>query len=203
MIQYWMEHVCVGCGGVYHYTLRRLRRPRPRVRMRPRPICGLYQPDMVASKQVLYHLVLGVRAAGLAGLVGIGGVLELDPGWIATGGATVIPVLTLLAQGVLLLWDPNRNLKANRQKAKRLVEANLLEQLRGGTTELVKGKLPRPCFGAILAFALIGLLFAILPFATAKVVRLAFGWPLNRCCYPPSWGRGTMQESISLRISKD
>jgi hypothetical protein len=114
MIQYWMEHVCVGCGGVYHYTLRRLRRPRPRVRMRPRPICGLYQPDMVATKRFLYHLVLGVRAAGLAGLVGIGGVLELDPGWIATGGATVIPVLTLLAQGVLLLWDPNRNLKANR-----------------------------------------------------------------------------------------
>ena len=99
--------------------------------MRPRPICGLYQPDMVASKRFLYHLVLGVSAAGLAGLVGIGGVLELDPGWIATGGAAVIPVLTLLAQGVLLLWDPNRNLEANRQKAKRLVEANLLEQLGG------------------------------------------------------------------------
>src|SRR5438128_1474469 len=98
MIQYWMEDVCVGCGGVYRYPAQRAkfhqRRPKSRLAMRPCPTCGLYQPDMIGKQRLWQHLLLGLGAAGVAAFLGILGCSDAVPEWGTTWGAAAVAVLT-------------------------------------------------------------------------------------------------------------
>jgi hypothetical protein len=194
MIQHWMEYDCVGCGGAYRYTTRRThirqRRPKRWVRMRPCPSCGLYQPDMVAALRVRNHLLVGLGAAAVTGFLGVVGWSAGAPEWGTTLGAAGVAVLALLAQVASLCWNPNRNPQANLAKARRLRQAGELERLRRETPDLAKHELPRPRLGWLHGFALGGLALGILPFVTPELVRLAFGWPLNRDWYPAVVGPG-------------
>jgi hypothetical protein len=194
MIQYWTEHVCVGCGGAYRYksgqSRVQRRRPKPRIAMRPCPTCGHYQPDMIAAQRFQFHVGLGFAAAAVAvSLCFVGWTMTL-PEWGTTLAAAAVAVLALLAQSAILLRDPNRNPEANRQKAKRLRKLGILERLRGETPELTKEEPPRPRVGSAHAVVLVGLALGILPFLTAELVRLALGWPLNRDWYPAVIGPG-------------
>jgi hypothetical protein len=197
MIQHWMEHTCVGCGGAYRYTTRRThlpqRRPKRWVRMRPCPTCGLYQPDMVAAVRARNHLLIGFGAAAVAGVLGLIGWAAHAPGspeWGTTLWAGVVAVLALPAQLAVLFWNPNRNPRANREKANRLRQSGHLERLRRETPDLAKEEPPRPRLGWLHGFALGGLALGILPFVTPELVRLALGWPLNRDWYPAVVGPG-------------
>jgi hypothetical protein len=199
MIQHWMEHVCVGCGAAYRYTTRRTadsqRRPKRSLRMRPCPVCGLYQPDMIAFQRSVLQAFLGAVTAGVAGFLGLFGWTYGAPEWKTPLIAAGFAVAALLGHGLLLLWNRNRNRKANREFAKRLSRAGLLERLRGETPELAKEELPRPRHGAVTALAFAGLVLGLLPFVTPELVRLAMGWPLNQ-----EWHSGVVGPGDESRL---
>jgi hypothetical protein len=154
--------------------------------MRPCPTCGLYQPDMIAHRRIGGQLAiggLGVLAALL--FVGLG---DTKYTWLGCGVGAV--ALTLLAQLLLLLWNPNRNPERNRAQAKRLLRSGDMQLLRGQAPDCVAPGRLRWGIGPIHGIALAGMAFATLPFFAAELVRLAFGWPMNSTCVPGVVGPG-------------
>ncbi|HEX5273430.1 MAG TPA: hypothetical protein VFW33_23195 [Gemmataceae bacterium] len=193
MFQHWTEYTCVGCGGGFRYTTRRTRtqqRAWPMVKMRPCPTCGLYQPDMVGWQRAKLHLLIACGASAVTTFLGLIGAGRGLPEWRTTWMAAAVALLAFLGQIALLFWNPNHNPGANRNKAKGLLRQGRLESLRGETPDLAKDELPRPRMGVGTAFALSALALGIVPFASAELVRLALGWPLNREWYPAVVGPG-------------
>jgi hypothetical protein len=191
----WKRDTCVGCGSRYCYRVRRKGVNTPKLRsdasgvdLQPCPHCGLYQPDMVGARRGYYHLwitlgtsiFLGTALVFLGGLPSVQSDLSM---WIAI----VLGVMILPAQFVACLWNPNRNLKANRKKA--------LEAVRNGDLDLLRTRdedNTPPRFGLrighLVALALMGL---SLPFVTAgELLRSVQDWPYNRDCFPNVVGPG-------------
>ena len=215
-IKCWKEHTCVGCGGVFRYRMKwqqagegpteeaaevaarkvAMDSVKERVEMYPCPSCGRYQPDMVADTHSALHTLLVVVltiALGILLALFVFGYIPRDlVTWVALG---LRPVA--LGHLRLVLSNPNRDLEANRQKAREAVEAKTLmleEPGRPGQP------LPRTCpqhLGVGNAFALLLLLLGIGLLASPEVVRLVSGWPTNRDCDPMIVGPG---DSVTVHL---
>jgi hypothetical protein len=189
-----MCQVCIGCGNAYRYRLSPPKagqgQAKPDVKLRPCPTCGLYQPDMIGSRRMRFHLGFGLLGAIAAGVVAGLGVSDAEPErvmmWIAAG----IAAATFLCQLAVTLWNPNRNPSANRSRAKRWLESGSLEGERVPPTNRGDAGLPRWGFGLPQGLALAGIAFGIVLFVSAELIRLAFGWPLNEGWYPGVVGPG-------------
>ena len=193
-MQYWNRHVCVGCGSAYRYQLPPPRTggtvKQPAVPLRPCPTCGLYQPDMIASRRIRFHLMFGFFALLVTGVVAILGVSEdfAERGLMCA--AAVAGAVALLGHLIVVLWNPNRNPEANRARAKKLLKSGTMELLRGRTPEREADSLPRWGIGPIHGLALAGMALGVVVFLAAELVRLACGWPLNPEWYPGVVGPG-------------
>jgi hypothetical protein len=192
--QYWKRHDCVGCGSAYRYSFGGLRKTAPRggkvPDMRPCPTCGLYQPDMVGTRRLRLHLLFG-----LIGLIGVGitagfGIGRVMPDRMVIGGMAAMGGAVLLGQLLVLVWNPNRNLDANRRRARQLIKSDNMELLHGDNPAKAASALPHFGFRRAHMVALIGLLVAIGFFVTGELVRLGFGWPVNSEWRPSVVGPG-------------
>jgi hypothetical protein len=207
-INVWKEHTCLACGQQFRYLFKRTKKGtggteaaasqaanaavmkalRSEVDMRPCPACGLYQPDMVASRRALYHWIFfGVAAAALALII----ILALAEAvscytltWIAVGIGAVIGLSHFLVD----LRNPNRDLESNRNLAQAHVQKGDLwvgTPGPGGEGENPGGGWT----GAhTIAYALLGV--AVLTLAIPGLLRTANGWPLNEKTYPEVMGPG-------------
>lgn len=164
-IRFWQEHTCVGCGAVFGYKDQfhvqpqfipdgatadgvaghmlegSVRGPKPI----PCPRCGWVQPDMVGFSgcaHVVATLLIGFLAAVVLAVAGLGGMSRAVAPYVVAG---------LLAAG--LVWNavvvlgqrPNADLKGNRAKARRRVDAGwarLVEE--GGGKEPGADRAPPP-----------------------------------------------------------
>jgi hypothetical protein len=211
-LECWKVHTCVECGSVFRYRFRRTKvatggskeqalasaRRMAHAAMtnevdpHPCPVCGVYQPDMVASGRVRLHgWLLGVAAAGvlLPLILGMADVLTMNVAALAAAGVAAVMGVTQLLVDVR---NPNRRLERNRALARKRQEnrAIRLELLQPGE---VPDPLPESrglSFGRAhqAALTLFGLGVAAL--LAAEVLRVGQGWPLNPPWYPPVAGPG-------------
>jgi hypothetical protein len=206
----WKEHTCVGCGSTFRYLFKQqgvgtgpteqaageaARRAAARslqkeIGMEPCPSCGTYQPDMVGDAEAGFHsLLLVVVALALGVLVVLGACNYLSLSlvtWIAVG----LCALAALGHFRLARSNPNRDLEANRQEARKAVEAKTLLLETPGQPGSPPPQARPKTFGVghWLAFLLLSL--GIVALAAPEALRLACGWPLNRDCYPMVVGPG-------------
>src|SRR5947208_3663499 len=184
-VQCWKEHTCCYCGAAYRYLLRKkqtghgpsqtdaagaartaaVRAFRSTVEPWPCPGCGNYQPDMIGARRRSRHAVLFLLTLAVLAIVFLLGVLELVPP-VAT------LVLLVLFTGPMLLvntWiglnNPNRNVRANKALAERLVSQNTLQAV---PTDTSREDRPRAVVidtgvGYWLAFLFLGATVILMP----------------------------------------
>lgn len=169
----WKRHECRSCGCEFRYRFARQVAVRGaseggaeakadsaaedargrQVDVCPCPDCGYCQPDMVARWRRPIHLVATLAAGGLLLLLALAGAWGV---W----SAAVVAVCGA-AHAVAVLFGPNRDLRANRAAADRLVDRDKLDVLTRGDR---RGRdwQPAPSFAAadlrLLALHLVPLL---------------------------------------------
>jgi hypothetical protein len=212
----WKEHTCAGCGGSFAYRFERSVSGRggtaeaaeqaardaaahalsKTVDAQPCPTCGLYQPDMIASRQTSLHwcvLAAFVPPWGLLVVLAGAGVLPADVGlWLIAGVCAVAALAHLWIDA----RNPNRNLVVNRLIAQQLISAGKLHLGEAGSIEpSAEVCSPRWSLGHRLVFVLLGL--SVLGVSAAEVMRLASDWPFNAGWRPAVVGPG---ESADLYL---
>jgi hypothetical protein len=209
-VQCWKEHTCCYCGAAYRYLLRKkqtghgptqtdaaaaarssaVRAFRSTLEFRPCPGCGNYQPDMIGASRLSRHAILLLLTVAVLAGVFLLGVLELVP------PAVTLVLLVLFAGPILLIntWigmsNPNRNLRANKALAERLVNQNKQQAV---PTDTNREDRPRAVVidtgvGYWLAFLFLGATVVLMP--GAELVRLAGGWRSNPDWHPAFIGPG-------------
>jgi hypothetical protein len=205
----WKEHTCIGCSGAYAYELMRrvegtgrtaeqaqaaaraaARRTMERdTDLEPCPMCGLYQPDMIAQGRakvdkaifciafIVFPIILLLRCSDA---------VQSD---IATWTATVACALGALGLCATDLHNPNRDTQANRLLAQQRVTAGSIRSTPGRTNVRVdEGVQPRRSMLELGALCMA--LAAVVAAAAPELVRSNRHWPLNAEAYPPVVGPG-------------
>ena len=194
MPQYWKRHICVGCGSAYRYPFGGPRKTSPRggntPDMRPCPTCGLYQPDMIGTRRMMLHGLIGILGALGGGAVVVLGITKEFSDRQVIAAAAGIGAVVFLAQLGVVLWDPNRNQERNQQCARTLLKSDDLQLLHGENPAKAATKLPNWGASRSHIVALIGLLLAGLFFVSGELVRHVLGWPINPECRPGVLGPG-------------
>jgi hypothetical protein len=209
-VKCWKEHTCCYCGVPYRYLVQQkmtghgpsqadavgaakaagVRKARSAQRLQPCPGCGNYQPDMIGARRLSRHTRLFLVTVAVLLTVSLLGAFAIMPGWLA------LVLLVLFAGPVLLIntWigarNPNRNLRANKALAERLV-AN--HQLQAMTAQTDASDRPRAVaietgVGYWVAFLLLAATLLLMP--GAEFVRLAGGWKSNPDWHPGIVGPG-------------
>jgi hypothetical protein len=142
-VSVWKEHACAGCGTVYRYLFKRRMKGqggspeaaaraaekvvthalKNEVDMQPCPGCGLYQPDMIASRRRRRHwwaFWAGAPVYGLLLVLLLTDVLSYGATALLAGLAA-LPLL--LAHLLIDLDNPNRDPEANRRLGRRREKA--------------------------------------------------------------------------------
>jgi hypothetical protein len=214
----WKQHACVHCGAEYRYLLEgkksgfgstpetaqrnadQAARNALRLGLLPRscPTCGLYQPDMVASRRFRFHFVVficllcGLVLAGDGGILGVifmsqEPVFTQIASWLAAG----VVGMALVAHLLVDLKNPNRNPQANLEAGRAAVHNGSLVEVAAGDEKTAREPLVGAAWRPKRQFSLYGILFiALLLTPCGEVLRLANGWPLNRGCDPAVVGPG-------------
>jgi hypothetical protein len=200
------EHVCVNCGCVYRYHLIRKKSGRgatveaaeftakaaanraaeTEVDREPCPECGLYQPDMIGRPRAWAHLMIYAATIGLVIVLTFAGCGAFRiPG--AVLGAAGVCAAALLAHLCLDLWNPNRDLAANRVRAIQRVEEGRIAVAQPGNASPA-GVSRAHLWPLLLVYGV--LVLAVVVCAAPEGVRLLSGWTLNDSCDPPVVGPG-------------
>ncbi len=209
-VNVWKEHLCIGCGSRFRYLFKRkktgeggtpdaaraaahkaVRKALAReVDMHPCPGCGLYQPDMLASRRTTRHVWLIVASALVLLLLLI--LVLTDVITTATGAWSAAVACGVLGLAHLLVdrSNPNRDLDRNQQQAQMQVEKGDLWVPPNG---LSRPESSEPLvFGWTtahrIAYGLFGL--GVLALVAPEALRLAHGWPANPQWYPLTAGPG-------------
>jgi hypothetical protein len=208
-VQVWKQHTCSHCGSVYRYLFKRKKVGQGpsedvaraaahisvmnslvnEVGMHPCPECGNYQPDMIGSRRRTWHLWLMVTILGIFLVLFILGLSY------ALSTAATLYLLALLTLPLLLLnlWvalsRPNRNLKANRSRAKKLIASEKMQLAKAGDPDEERDPVAdRPDTGLWIVAGC--LLAAVLFLPSAAWLRSANAWPLNEKWHPEVVGPG-------------
>jgi hypothetical protein len=223
-VRCWKQHTCVGCGGNYRYQLVRSVKgsagsaegaraaAQKQVQktlatdtdLQPCPTCGLHQPDMVAQRRAKRHWIMFwcmLAAAALVLILVAAHVIQFYVGtYFAAFLCVVAAALSLSAE----LWNPNRDLAQNRQRAGDLVSRGVIQQQQPVPAPPPQGveQHARPAAAPLSIAALVVLGLAFIAALVPDVARLAQGWPANEDAYPPVVGPGDearvyMKQSIS------
>jgi hypothetical protein len=193
----WKKQTCLYCGCLFRYRLKRegrgsgatgpdadreaTRRAARRIGKEsdphPCPSCGYVQPDMIGNRRAGWRdRVLLFNAAAV--------LVSLPLLFFFT-----LPVLTLLvalacgaavvAHGVLFVWNPNRNRKANRGAAEAAENEGVLKQVSDPDPDAALDELPRTGLtlrhGLAFGLCVAGFLLLISP----EVLRAKRPWPVN------------------------
>lgn len=206
-VEFWKQHVCVGCGAKFRYRMLRalqgqgtseegaqkklveavVKAQQHDVDPHPCPDCGTVQPEMVASVRrapLVWGLCLAVLGLVVSGIVGAWWM----PTSIWTG--TALAVLAAIPFVVALRRNPNANPRANLHVAEAAVSAGILHKHapgEGGEPDYAAvstGLGP----GAMFGMGLIVLAVLIVPLP--EVLRMVQGWPMNDRWRPPVIGPG-------------
>jgi hypothetical protein len=209
-VNVWKEHQCIGCGSRFRYLFKRKKTGQGgtpdaaranahkavkaalarEVDQHPCPGCGLYQPDMVASRRTALHGWL-IAATVLVLLLVLILVLT-DVITTATGAWSAAVACGLLGLVHLLIdrSNPNRDLDRNQQQAQMRVEKGDLWVPPNGLSRPQSSE--PPVFGWTTAHAVAYVLFGlgVLALVVPEGLRLAHGWPANPAWYPLAAGPG-------------
>jgi hypothetical protein len=150
---------------------------------------------MVGNRRLGLHLAGGALGLVITGALAVLGTDLTLSDRQAMWGSAGVGTAVLLAQLIISLWNPNRNLEANQRRAKQLLTSGNMERLRGETPEKAARHLPRWGFGPVHGLALAGMAFANVLFIAAELVRLACGWPMN-----PDWTPGVIGPGDESRL---
>lgn len=204
------EHKCAGCGSTYAYVLKRevkgqgasseasekaasknfdkaLERE---VDAQPCPTCGLYQPDMVASRLGPRHIAVFIVAAICLVVLMI---LHLASGvrddvlvwWMVGVGGVALALHWVIEMGNL-----NRNLDANRDLARQRVQEGVIVQQDAGVAVGPQGTVWQPQ-KSLVSFMVLPLMLAALGLLALPQAMLKLSsWPVNANAYPPVVGPG-------------
>ena len=209
-VNVWKEHLCIGCGSRFRYLFKRKKTGQGgtpeaarvaahkavrtalarEVDMYPCPGCGLYQPDMIASRRATLHGWL--IAASIAVLLLVLILVLTDVITTATGAWSAAAVCGALGLVHLLIdrGNPNRDLDRNQQQARMRLEKGDLWVPPNGLSRPEASE--PPAFGWTTAHRVAYVLFGlgVLALVVPEALRLAHGWPANPQWYPLTAGPG-------------
>jgi hypothetical protein len=208
-VNLWKEHECSRCGTLYRYLFKRKKTGRGNspdaasksahaavakalereVDLQPCPGCGLYQPDMIAARRGRRHWCtfwIGVPIFGLLLILVLADVLVFSS---AAFLAAVAAAVLSLAHLIIDARNPNANLDANLELARRREQAGDLwvpEGGKGSGAENPVGtgttRVRTACYVLLVA--------AVLAFLVPEAVRLQRGMISNAGWYPQAVGTG-------------
>jgi hypothetical protein len=209
-VRCWKEHSCVSCGGTFAYLfVRRVtgqagteaaamnnaqaaarKAVKHEVDLRPCPTCGLYQPDMVGAQRARRHWMIFWATLGYLTLL-----LVLQGFAVLTADATIWLLalgcaLALVANLVVDWHNPNRDLEANQQLARRDLETGRMQQGQAGRTESPSAELGTPRWSPMHRLAFVLMVVALGVLVLPEGIRAMRGWPLNGDWHPPVAGPG-------------
>src|SRR5262249_36545335 len=137
----------------------------------------LIQPDMVAGKKILRHILFTALILPAIVLVIVPASyhgMPLDQAGMILAGVTAVAALGHLAAA---LANPNRDREANRERAAAEVAAGRVELVQAGQgIDLAD---PPATITLAHLVALAALVLAVPGFLAPVIVRPADGWPLN------------------------
>jgi hypothetical protein len=209
-VRCWKEHTCAGCGTPYSYELIRKvsgsaptaekatvnaraaveRTLKSDVDLEPCPICGLYQPDMVAKRRAKVAKLtfwLALLALGLVLILRATDVLQANT---ATWAAAAVCAAAAIALAKVDMQNPNANPEANRRRAAERVNSGAIRTPRAGPPTEPPDELARPVRSSTGWLAVALLPAAVVAASLPEIMRSSHGWPLNDACYPPVVGPG-------------
>lgn len=209
-VSVWKEHACITCGTKFRYLFNRTKQGQgatpdaannnahqavikaleKEVDMQPCPGCGVYQPDMIASRRSSRHwwtfwcsvpVLLLVFFLSLADVI----TYPLDIILLTAGAA-----LTLLIHSVIDLMNPNVGLDANLRLAKEKQESGDLWVPEQKDHE--KATQTRPGTGWNLGHAVAYLLLGLgaVAFLLPMLLVLTSGATTHSGWNPPAFGPG-------------
>lgn len=206
----WKEHTCSCCATVYRYLFKRTMKGQggtpdaaarnaeraiekaleKEVDQRPCPECGLFQPDMVATRRSTAHWWTLAASAAIPALLFILVLTDLISLGTASLVAAASAVPALVAHFLIDVADPNRNREANRKEGRRLAKNGDLwvpekKQPKELADEPVGNGLTT---GNYVCYALLAA--SVLAFLMPMALRVASGMRVNSGLYPEVVGPG-------------
>jgi hypothetical protein len=193
-VGWWKEYQCVGCGGTFACLLGvaiKFKAVKNEPAWAPCPTCGLVQPALIGAQRARRHWwVFWGTLVYLVLLV----LLHLPPRglvaeaviWLATLGSAWSVVAHLLVDRT----KPNRDLDANLQLARRMLESGCLQQGHPDKTELPAPEVRAPPWSTLHRLAFLLMLVALGVLTLPELVRGVRGWPINRDWRPRVVGPG-------------
>jgi hypothetical protein len=209
-VRCWKEHTCVHCGGVFAYLMNRkvtgqarseaaatenaraaaLRTVKRDVDQQPCPTCGLYQPDMIGSKQAKRHWWIFWLTFGLLGVL----LFVHGMAWCSADQTIYLAAIVCAGSFVANLladWkNPNRDTETNQQIAAGVVASGQMQIGQAGRDELPPPELRAPSWSLFHKLAFVLMLVGIGVLVVPEVVRNTNGWPINGDWHPPVVGPG-------------
>jgi hypothetical protein len=208
-VQCWKEHTCNHCGTVYRYLFKRkkvgqgateeaarlavndivVKSLAKEVDMCPCPECGHYQPDMIGSRRFKWHMWLLITALSVYTLLFILGATYLLSTAVTLYSLACLSFALIFLNLWMALSNPNRDLKANRSRAKKRLAQRSMQWPSG--QEPAEENEPVEDRAGIGVWLMAGCLIAVVLFLpSADWLRAAQGWPLNSSWHPEVVGPG-------------
>src|SRR5262249_28219294 len=151
----------------------------------PCPHCWSYQPDMIGTMRLWWHI--GVSFATAAWLGPLILVYEGFPRWLAIGGTSILAIGIIKAHCWIRLRHP-KGLKGHLKRQMILDEVRVVS---GSARDQSKWRNPESLrAGAVLQISVVLAIASLALFGASDALLWITGWPTNRAWHPEVAGPG-------------